>query len=164
MSSMLLASEYDKKLDLAYDDLTTNLFNNRAIDFSSDKRIKAHQLYWLANFYSWGFKRNGKYVEDSKKAIDLYEKACFAGSGKACGIAGQLQWFNPDNLDGNHLVKLFSKGCDLEDADSCSSLGSVYLQGFLYGIDTQGRKAIKFFKKACELGSDVGCTNLKIHQ
>ena len=160
---MLLASEYDNKLDYAYDNLVLNLFNNDAIDFSNDKRIKAHQLYWLAEFYAWGFKRDGKYVQDHKKATELFEKACFAGSAKACDDAGESQW-NSDNVDGNHLIKLFSRGCNLKDADSCNALGSVYLQGNYYGLSVQRRKAIEAFKKSCELGSSSGCMNLKEYQ
>ena len=56
-------------------------------------------------------------------------------------------------------AKQWQKACDDEISPSCSNLGVLYLKG--QGIKHDHIKAIKLFKKACDLGYQRGCDYFK---
>src|SRR5262245_4337140 len=50
--------------------------------------------------------------------------------------------------------------CDAGDAESCASLGAVYMQGG-NGVARNDRRAVELLRKACDGGSAKGCSALR---
>jgi hypothetical protein len=59
--------------------------------------------------------------------------------------------------DWTTAAKMFEKGCELDDGESCMRLGQHAYDGL--GIDKDPKQAMLWFQKSCELGSAVGCDN-----
>lgn len=58
--------------------------------------------------------------------------------------------------DPNMAFSYFSKGCDLHDAKSCSSVGYSYLHGS--GTKKDLEMARKYYKIACTQGHKKSCS------
>ena len=52
-------------------------------------------------------------------------------------------------------VPWLTRGCELNDADSCAVLGKWYDEGT--GVDWDADKGKALLKKACELGAQSAC-------
>jgi TPR repeat protein len=50
--------------------------------------------------------------------------------------------------------------CDEGDADSCSTLGAIY-RGGAVGVPRDEARAVELYRKACALGSQSGCADLR---
>ncbi|MBX3207230.1 MAG: sel1 repeat family protein [Labilithrix sp.] len=98
---------------------------------------------------------------DRKRAVAIYERACDAGSGRACEAAAEL-WFDwmaaPGGSDAPRAVKLHARACDLGRPASCSALAAIYEKGALLArVQKDPAKAKAFYRRACELGDPKAC-------
>jgi serine/threonine protein kinase len=103
-------------------------------------------LGW-AYFYGNGIQQNDVH------GMDLWSKACDAGNGSGCGTLAVVY-----RLTGSSAAKALpfaEKGCSLNDADSCFTLGLDYWNGSAVTQDQE--KAREFLQKACKLGVKAGC-------
>ena len=53
----------------------------------------------------------------------------------------------------------YERACASNDGMACFLLGSLYYQGI--GVKQDYQEAFKYFQKACDLGSSVGCREFK---
>lgn len=86
------------------------------------------------------------------RSSELYGKACDAGDGSACFMYGGHLVDTNRSID---AVKALTKGCDLDDAGSCSLLAGCYDEGV--GTKPDGAKAAELFAKGCKLGNAAAC-------
>lgn len=93
---------------------------------------------------------------DNKTALEYYLKACDTGHLDACTYAGILtagkgRQYSPE---WKKAAELFKLTCDQNQEMGCFNLGALkYKEG-------RQKAAIKYFKKACELGHQTACSNL----
>ena len=89
-------------------------------------------------------------------SLQAYEKACQAGNGAACGEIGArycAPWGVIDCEKGKEYLK---KSCDLNVANGCGALASIYEKGY-GGTPKSPETALKYYEKACDLGSREYC-------
>jgi len=95
----------------------------------------------------------GKFQE----AFKGFEKRCLQkNDGYACGMVGYMLDKGIGNIKKDHqkAINFYKKGCELNDADSCTLLGYYeYKNG-------DKEKAKKLLKKACGLGNKDACNYL----
>ena len=94
---------------------------------------------------------------DNKKALIYYIKACDDGYMTGCTNGGILLAMKgtPYSKDFKQARKMFDKACEAGEDQSCFNLGTLnYKEG-------RQSKAIKYYKKACELGNHAGCAKEK---
>ena len=94
---------------------------------------------------------------DNKKAISFYEKACDAGYMTGCTNGGILLAMKgtPYSKDFKQARKMFDKACEAGEDQSCYNMGTLnYKEG-------RQSKAIKYYKRACEMGNQAGCAKEK---
>ena len=92
-----------------------------------------------------------------KKYRELMHKACEGGVGMACqqlALAYEDEVFGKNNT--SKAIVYYKKGCEANQALSCSSLGLHYRFGE-NGIQKDIQKAIKYYKKACDLELMSAC-------
>ena len=98
---------------------------------------------------------NGKGMpEDMQKSVDYYDRACSFGLASSCAHLGLLY-----ELEANYVyaVIYYQNSCDAGGAAECVKLGTMYYTGA--GASQSEERAVKLFKKACELGDALGCKN-----
>jgi len=107
----------------------------------------------LAMFYENG--KGGS--ENMQKAVDYYDRACSGGLQSSCSHLGLLY-----ELDSNYeyAVVYYQNSCDAGGAKDCVRLGRMYYTG--QGVAQREERAVKLFKRACELGEEVGCKNYEL--
>lgn len=94
--------------------------------------------------------------KDRVRSLPLFERACKANEAMSCALAGG-QYLAGEGTKTNvdKAIAFYEKGCDGDVAISC----------VLAGQGKRARKdepaAVKYFKKACELGEKKGCDLLK---
>lgn len=94
---------------------------------------------------------------DNKTALEYYLKACDTGHLDGCTYAGILtaakgKQYSPE---WKKAAELFQRTCDQNQEMGCFNLGALkYKEG-------RQKAAIKYFKKACDLGHQTACSNLK---
>jgi len=92
-----------------------------------------------------------------KEAFSGFEKRCTdKKDAYACGMVGYMLDKGIGGIQKDHekALKFYQKGCELNDADSCTLLGYYeYKNG-------DKEKAKKLLKKACELGNKDACNYL----
>lgn len=94
---------------------------------------------------------------DNKTALEYYLKACDTGHLDGCTYAGILtaalgKQYSPE---WKKAAELFQMTCDKDQDMGCFNLGALkYKEG-------RQKAAIKYFKKACDLGHPTACHNLK---
>jgi Trypsin-like peptidase domain/Sel1 repeat len=116
---------------------------------SSGEQEACISLGW-AYFYG-----NGIQINDDK-AEDLWSTACDAGAGYGCGSLVAIERLTSYGRQGAVTALPFAqKGCLLNDADSCFTLGLDYWNGIAVAQDQE--KAKELFQKACNLGVKAGC-------
>jgi TPR repeat protein len=49
----------------------------------------------------------------------------------------------------------YEKACELGNAGGCNNLGVLYIDGL--GVNQDYIKAAELFKKACDMGLELGC-------
>ena len=94
---------------------------------------------------------------DEKTALKFYEKACDAGYMTGCTNGGILlaKKSTPYSKGFKQARKMFDKACEAGEDPSCFNLGTLnYKEG-------RQKKAIKYYKKACDMGNQAGCAKEK---
>ena len=94
---------------------------------------------------------------DNKKALTYYTKACDDGYMTGCTNGGILLAMKgtPYSKDFKKARKMFDKACEAGEDQSCFNLGTLnYKEG-------RQSKAIKYYKRACEMGNQAGCAKEK---
>ena len=94
---------------------------------------------------------------DNKTALKFYEKACNAGYMTGCTNGGILLAMKgtPYSKDFKQARKMFDKSCEAGEDPACYNLGTLnYKEG-------RQKKAIKYYKKACDMGNQGGCAKEK---
>ena len=94
---------------------------------------------------------------DNKKALTDYIKACDDGYMTGCTNGGILLAMKgtPYSKDFKQARKMFDKACEAGEDQSCFNLGTLnYKEG-------RQSKAIKYYKRACEMGNQAGCAKEK---
>jgi len=89
--------------------------------------------------------------------INEAKKACFKGHAMSCQLIGEYHSVGaPANKNHFEANKYFAKGCELNVGTSCAHLAYAYANGF--GIRQDTMTAWELYGKACDLGSQDGCT------
>ena len=89
--------------------------------------------------------------DDKKK---FYRKSCKLGYAKSCTKMASFFDANPDDKDSfNKRVKYHKLGCK-GYAEGCRELAD------LYSFFNEDKKAVPYYKLACEKGSGYGCRQL----
>ena len=94
---------------------------------------------------------------DNKKALNYYIKACDDGYMTGCTNGGILLAMKgtPYSKNFKQARKMFDKACEAGEDQSCFNLGTLnYKEG-------RQSKAIKYYKRACEMGNQAGCAKEK---
>ena len=94
-----------------------------------------------------------------KARLEL-EQACLSGQADACFQVGQA--FEGGNEGFPRDVSLaateYARGCDLEDARACNSIGCALEYGD--GVPRDSAHATEAFERSCHLGESTGCANV----
>ena len=94
---------------------------------------------------------------DTKKALEYYVIACEAGYMTGCTNGGIILAMKgtPYSKDFKQARKMFDKACEAGENQSCFNMGTLnYKEG-------RQSKAIKYYKKACDMGNQAGCAREK---
>ena len=95
--------------------------------------------------------------QDNKTAIKFFRKACNADYMTGCTHGGILLFMSGkhSSSEWKEAKKMFQKSCDAGEDPACYNLGTLsYKEG-------RQKKAIKYYKKACEMGNPGGCAREK---
>ena len=95
--------------------------------------------------------------KDFKKALVYYIKACDGGDMEGCTNGGVvlLMKGTPYSKQCKQARKMLDKSCEAGEDPACFNLGTLnYKEG-------RQKKAIKYYKKACDMGNQVGCAKEK---
>ena len=74
-------------------------------------------------------------------------------------LVGSLAFANEQLAFSQEQIDVFRKKCEDGEAFYCEALGEMYNSG-LAGADKDIKKAIKFYKKACDANMYEACSNL----
>ena len=94
---------------------------------------------------------------DNKTAIEFFRKACEADYMTGCLFGGNLLFMagTHGSAKWKEAKKMHQKSCDADEDGSCYMLGQItYKEG-------RQKKAIKYYKQACEMGNQGGCAKAK---
>ncbi len=95
--------------------------------------------------------------QDNKTALEFFRKACNADYMTGCTHGGILLFMSGKHSSAQwkEAKKMFQKACDAGEDPSCYNLGTLsYKEG-------RQKRAIKYYKKACEMGNQGGCAKEK---
>lgn len=89
-----------------------------------------------------------------------FEQSCLMGQADACYQVGQ---FFGGGLEGfprdlTRAAQEYDRGCNLEDARACNSVGCALEYGD--GVARDPVRATASFERACHLGESTGCANV----
>lgn len=104
----------------------------------------------------------GEMVEANvSTAAVLFEKACKAGHAESCFNIGQqlILSANGDETDDPAALAMFNQACDGDYADGCHYAGLMYRKG--KGAETDAKRTLTLLAKACSLGANGACDDLK---
>lgn len=98
---------------------------------------------------------------DVATAAGLFEKACKGGHAESCFNIGEqlLLSAKGDGADDPAALAMLNKACDGDYADGCHYAGLMYRKG--QGAETDANKSLKLLAKACSLGANRSCDDLK---
>lgn len=153
---LLLASDYDlgfeifKNIDFTKEHVEYENDLKKVYDLWSkackDKNIQA--CYDLGYLYESGIGTK----QDYKKAINLYSKACENKLYEACYSLGFMNAYGIGTKQNiKKATKFYKIACENNYALACYFLASL----------KQGKVALKYLKKACDLGDLKACEKLK---
>jgi len=94
---------------------------------------------------------------NNKKALKYYVTACELGYMTGCTNGGIILAMKgtPYSKDFKQARKMFDKACEAGEDQSCFNMGTLnYKEG-------RQSKAIKYYKKACDMGNQGGCAREK---
>ncbi len=99
---------------------------------------------------------------DLAKAISGFSNACELDQAWGCEEAAYLLRQDSPQKDLLYAAQMAGKGCGIEgaerQAESCNTLGLLYLEGF-EGTRSNIEEALAYFQKACDLRYAWGCEN-----
>jgi TPR repeat protein len=93
---------------------------------------------------------------DRDRALELFQKACLAGSGEACAYEGMHLADRAGRS--NDAIAVLELSCDLGNADGCANFAFLYATGTL--VKRDDRRATSLYVKSCDLGNARGCYNV----
>jgi len=94
---------------------------------------------------------------DNKTAAGFYRSACEADYMTGCTYGGNLLFMagSHGSAKWKEAKKMYLKACEADEDASCYMLGQLtYKEG-------RQKKAVKYFKQACEMGNQGGCAKAK---
>jgi TPR repeat protein len=101
---------------------------------------------------------------DPVSAWAMVASACRLGSPKACGYAGLHYEYGRGLPKSERLaVSFYERGCELREASSCLSLGSMLSRRESLSAADE-RRRLDWFARACEEGQPLGCYNRGIFE
>ncbi len=94
--------------------------------------------------------------------VALLAKACLADDAFACNEAGEIGWKRPlgTGIPTWEVPLYFRDGCDLNNANACANLATLYEEGYGSLKEHKG-VMVQLLDKACELGSDETCQKIE---
>ena len=95
--------------------------------------------------------------KDTKKALKYYVIACDAGYMTGCTNGGIILAMKgtPYSKSFKQARKMFDKACEAGEDPACYNMGTLnYKEG-------RQSKAVKYYKKACDMGNPGGCAKEK---
>jgi TPR repeat protein len=101
-----------------------------------------------------------------EKYLKLIRKASYLGHSEAQWELGlyyddmNCLYENNPNYNPKKCVYWFSKACDKNISDACNSLANLYEKG--EGCEQSIKKSLELYKKAADLGNDLGKDNHKL--
>jgi TPR repeat protein len=130
-----------------------------------------HHLDSCLSVASWSFHqaRVGLSAERTveaqwKSAFERLDPLCNQGETRACCLLGNLndelldRSTRPPGFDPSLGARLFTRACDLSDAEGCTGLGIALIRG--RGVTADRAAAARALHKACELRSGNACVIL----
>ena len=97
--------------------------------------------------------------KQSRAVLAILNKACNAGSGRGCDIAGDILSDKDYKVyDMAATIKIWDRGCNLGYGTSCWSLSEVYFKG--EGVPKDANMGISLLNKACQGGNSDECNSL----
>jgi len=150
--------------------------------FSKIKSPKAY--YYLAKHYYYGY----GVKKDINKALKYTQIACNEGEGNACYGVGWI--YQHDKKDLDVALSYYIRACRMNIAKACYGVGLIYQYdkedldvalsyflrackmylakacnkaGIIYYNKKDYKNAVKYYKRACDLGHSWGCSNLAWH-
>jgi TPR repeat protein len=106
------------------------------------------------------WRRSGGRGPDSDHALELYQKACLAGSADACADEGHHLMDRPDRA--NDTIAVLELSCDLGSGAGCAHFAFLYATGSGKIAPKDDKRAAALYAKACDLGDAKGCYNAGI--
>jgi TPR repeat protein len=101
----------------------------------------------LGSVYRYGFDGPPR---DSKKAVEMYDRACRAGCGNSCDTLGDLLSDGKDvPRELERAARAWERACDMRFSPSCASLSELYRKGS--GVVKDEKKAQQLLARACKL-------------
>ena len=86
---------------------------------------------------------------------DYYLKSCQNGDGQGCRNMATLYLKGLGvKKDANKAFEYVKRGCELNNASSCTKLGNIYDDNKMY------QKSAEAYMKGCQLNSGVSCNNI----
>ena len=95
---------------------------------------------------------------DRDRALELYQKACLAGSAEACAEEG-MRFFKGTTDRAKDAVAVLQRSCDLGSGAGCTHLAFLYATGSGKLLKRDDRRATPLYLRACDLGDALGCYN-----
>ena len=100
-----------------------------------------------------------------KEYISLLRKAAYKGNSEAQFELGQQYedinyWGENQNHNPRKCLYWYTKACEKNHAEACNSLAHLYEVG--EGINKNVNKALRYYKKSADLGSEIGRDNYKL--
>jgi len=106
------------------------------------------------------WRRSGGRGPDSDHALELYQKACLAGSADACADEGHHLMDRPDRA--KDTIAVLELSCDLGGGAGCANFAFLYATGSGKIVPKDDKRAAALYAKACDLGDAKGCYNAGI--
>jgi hypothetical protein len=94
-------------------------------------------------------------VDDHNRALELFERACEAGSAEGCYEAGDADDYFTEDDDSEDATVFYQRACSAGHAQGCVELGNRRRQG--RGTERDESAAVRAYERACDAGSAVGC-------
>ncbi len=96
---------------------------------------------------------------ETEREVELSNKVCDAGYGRACTLLGSLYWQGRGvEADSNRAYTLYMRGCEAGDAAGCFSAGICHRTGAC--AEKSDVKAKELLQRACKEGDKRACANL----
>nr|MDQ2970484.1 PDZ domain-containing protein [Acidobacteriota bacterium] len=95
---------------------------------------------------------------DRDRALELYDRACRAGSAEACAYGGWHRTDRPDQA--SDAVTMLERSCGLGNGAGCAHLAFLFATGSRKLVEKDDRRATQLYIQACDFGDARGCYNV----